>query len=291
MNAGWLKPAWKPITKSSLYETLNIPRLYVLSNYASQRNSQLFKDVETYCMFIGGTRSGGSLTGALLDAHPEVILADGMDALRFVTAGFRREQIFQILLDRSKRQAKTGRISAGRPYVVSGQWNGRFAKLRVIGDIKSAVSTNRFGEDPMLLDRLLDTMKGLNVRFIQVVRNPYDSISEMTLRSGRTFESAVHYYVDNCLTVSGIRKRIGEGNLIIIRNDQLISETENTLRGICGFLGIADHEDYLDSCRRFVDKSPVRSRYSVQWSPDLIDAVKTRIVGRFDFLHGYSYEG
>ena len=40
-----------------------------------------YDEVETFVMFIGYPRSGHSLVGALLDAHPEVIIAREYDIL------------------------------------------------------------------------------------------------------------------------------------------------------------------------------------------------------------------
>jgi hypothetical protein len=54
-------------------------------------------------MFVGHNKSGTSMVGSLLDAHPEVILSDEADALDYVRAGFSREQIFHILLGQSRR--------------------------------------------------------------------------------------------------------------------------------------------------------------------------------------------
>lgn len=290
MNLGRLKPAWKSVTKSGFYDTLNTPRLYVASYVASRKDRPRFQEVKTYCMFVGNTRSGGSLTSAVLDAHPNVILADGMDALRFVSAGFRREQIFQILLDHSRRQSKGGRISAGRSYLVPGQSHGRAHRLEVIGDVKSAISTERLARDPGLLARLQDTMGDVQVKLIHVVRNPFDSISDMTRRSGRTLESAIQYYVANCKTVADIRRRVGPTSIFVVKNDELIARTEATLRALCDFLGIAVVDGHVDACKRFMCDSSVRSRHLVGWRPELVDAVQSSIIDQFDFVRGYSYE-
>jgi hypothetical protein len=53
-----------------------------------------FDDVGTYCMFIGCPRSGHTLIGAILDAHPNVVIAHELDALKYIRYGFGRLQLF-----------------------------------------------------------------------------------------------------------------------------------------------------------------------------------------------------
>ena len=82
---------------------------YLASYPGGKKNRELFDDIETYCMFIGYPRSGHSLIGSLLDAHPNAIVAHELDALRFVGAGFGKHQLYELLLDNSRRYAQRGR--------------------------------------------------------------------------------------------------------------------------------------------------------------------------------------
>lgn len=54
----------------------------------SSGNEELFGDLETYCMFIGYPRSGHSLIGFLLDAHPSMIIAHELHVLKHINAGY-----------------------------------------------------------------------------------------------------------------------------------------------------------------------------------------------------------
>jgi len=91
--------------ESELRTRLSVARMYVRSNEWAQKQPGLFTEVRNYVMFLGHARSGGSLAGALLDAHPNAIIADEVDVFQYVNAGFEREQIFHILLERSQRPA------------------------------------------------------------------------------------------------------------------------------------------------------------------------------------------
>ena len=46
-----------------------------------------FETIQLYCMFVGYPRSGHSLVGAMFDAHPDIVIAHELDALRYLKAG------------------------------------------------------------------------------------------------------------------------------------------------------------------------------------------------------------
>src|ERR1051325_6131344 len=133
-------------------------RLYARSLVGSRAYREDFAAVETYCMFLGYPRSGHSLVGSLLDAHPEVIIAHELDVLKYVAAGFNRDQIFYLLLENSRRRAEGGREYSGYSYEVAGQWQGRYHKLRVIGDKKGGRSSTRLTKKPELLEAMRKTI-------------------------------------------------------------------------------------------------------------------------------------
>ena len=154
---------------------------YVPATLGGLRHAKTFDTVERFCLFIGYPRSGHSLVGSLLDAHPDVVLAHELDALKYVAAGYRRKQLYWMILRRDAEFTRSGRRWTGFDYAVEGQWQGRYERLQVIGDKKGGVSTFRLGARPELLDRLRRVV-GAEVRLIHVVRNPFDNIATMSRR-------------------------------------------------------------------------------------------------------------
>ena len=73
-------------------------RNYPIAALGGWRYQDVFADVETYCMFIGYSRSGKTMIASLLDAHPNLIIADELDALQYIYAGFSRRQIYYLLI-------------------------------------------------------------------------------------------------------------------------------------------------------------------------------------------------
>jgi hypothetical protein len=268
--------------------------MYLRSHEWAQKQTGLFGDVRNYVMFLGHARSGGSLAGALLDAHPNTIIADEVDVFQYVSAGFEREQIFHILLERSQRQAKKGHVKAGRDqkqysYYVPGAWQGRYEQLLVIGNRKAGISTQRLGSDPRALENLQSMLKEIRLKLILSVRNPYDTISTMNIRSGRDLESGVDQYFANCATIRELKERVGPQNLLELRHEDLLHNPEAHLRQMCQFLELPAPESYLRACSAILFQSPAASRRKVAWSPELIQKVHAQIE-QYSFLEGYSYE-
>jgi hypothetical protein len=293
---------WRQFTKSGLGSKLwrskfstsiNMTRRFITSYVASRRHPTLTKDLATFCIFIGHTKSGGSLIGSLLDAHPNTMLADEEDVLNYVSYGFTLDQICHILIKGSRREAKKGRITARRlkaySLQVPGQWQGRYNKLQVIGASKAGPSTHRLGARPDLLDHLRRTVTKADVRIIHIIRNPYDPISLMMMRSGRGQKNAIEHYFAYCKTLASIRAQTKSDDLLPIRYEDLISEPRKTLTTICEFLNLPATDEYLTACIRILSPQPQRSRHEVKWSAENLALVQQQIE-QFDFLDGYAYD-
>lgn len=265
-----------------------LKNIYAHSEKESFKYKRHFKEIEHYCMFIGYPRSGHSLVGSLLDAHPDIIIAHELDVLQYLQAGFKKAQIFYLLLERSRQFTESGRQWGEHNYAVPNQWNGRFRKLKVIGDKKGGASTMQLMLDPTLLDKLKKTI-GSDIKFIHVVRNPYDNISTISIRDDISLNQAINKYFSLCATVAGVKAGISSEQWFDIRHETLIDAPEHRLKELCRFLGQGTTDDYLKDCASIVFKSPHKSRSDVRWQPELIRLVADSIE-KYPFLHGYAYE-
>ncbi len=281
-----------PLFRSAAYQRLYLTYQWWLTQYQCLRAPTLFQDVETYCLFIGHTKSGNSMIGSLLDAHPQIILADEVHALQFVEAGFSREQIFHILLRASRREAIKGRVTARRlqaySWQVPGQWQGRYRDLRVLGDSTSGSVTRTLAAQPALLEKLAGTMGNVKLRFLHLIRNPYDPLSVMMVRGKRTFENALEHYTASCEMLVTLYQKIGAENIFPIRYEDFLQNPQTRLQEICQFLGLQAPPDYLQACAAILHP-PERTRQLIAWDAAQIAAV-AGIIARFDFLQGYSFD-
>jgi hypothetical protein len=280
------------------FTSWELARLRASSSIGGFRQRDLFADLEAFCVFIGYPRSGHSLVGSLLDAHPQMIVAHELDALRFVEAGFTKLQLFHLLLANSERSAALGREQSGYSYAVPGQWQGKSETLRVIGDKKGGVSTRRLQADPGLLQRLAETVD-LPLKVIHVTRNPYDNIAAMAmqpelrppeeLRGKVAVSEAMQRYFALCETIDAVSAQLRPEQIFHLRHETLVEAPAESLGELCVFLGTGPSAEYLRDCAAIVRPNHHRSRADVSWSRELISAVAEKI-NRYPFLKGYSFE-
>lgn len=274
------------------FEAADLQRRRALSTLSAWRERERYDGVRTFCLLIGHTKSGGSLLGALLDAHPGAVLADEVDALAYFSEGFTPHQVFSLLEKGARREAMKGRVTARRldPYSleVPGQWQGRTATLRVIGDSKAGIATQRLGADPALIDRLDARLGDVELRFVHVVRNPFDPISAMMLRGKRTFESAFDRYFANCVILRDLYERLPAGRIHLVRYEDMVAEPVGQLAAACDFLGLEKDDVYLAASASIVaSRSPERSK--VDWDEHQIGQVMAALED-YRFLRGYAFD-
>jgi hypothetical protein len=259
--------------------------------YKCGKSKNLFNDIETFCLFIGHARSGHSLVGSLLDAHPNAIIAHELGMLDFIQIGCNKSQIYYLLLENSHAFATEGRAWTGYSYQVPNQWQGRFKRLQIIGDKKGASTTKNLRDKPELL-QLLRKRINTPIKFIHVIRNPYDNIATMTKRPGADFalDEKIQGYFSLCGTVANLKTQVPDADILDLRHEDFIADPKSCLSRLCHFLGLEVSNDYLDDCASIIFKTPHQSRHKLQWSAAAIDLVKRKI-DNFAFLEGYSFEG
>jgi hypothetical protein len=263
-------------------------RLFLLSLLGSLRHRASFEHIENFCMFIGYPRSGHTLIGSILDAHPNAIIADEINVLRYFDNGFRKSQLFYLLLRNSLRAAAAGRKRTGYVYQVPGQWQGRYEQLQVIGDKMGHAAAPRLAADPELLGRLRQFLK-VNIKFVHVLRNPYDIISTMTLRHKVPLKQSINRFFWLCQCVDAIKRQVPPDHICDLKHEDFIRSPKTNLEYLCDFFHLKTDGSYLDASAKIVFASPHKSRFEAQWDKTLVDSVRIKM-SKFNFLYEYSYE-
>jgi hypothetical protein len=272
--------------------SLDMARRSAQTRYARLRAPQRFSFVDTLCVFIGHVKSGGSLIGSMLDAHPDALVSDEVDLLRHLEAGFDREQLCHLVEKGSRREAMKGRVTARRldaySLAVPGSCQGRSACVRVLGDVRAGPTTRRLGEHPELLDQLESVMSPTRVRLVHVVRNPFDPIAAMVRRGGRTFANATEDYAAQCQRLLRLRGAIAPQQLLTVRYEEFTDDPRHGLAEVCSFVGLEPEAEYLEACAAVVQKDRPGERTTVDWSTEAIGAVE-ELIESVPFLHGYRW--
>ena len=249
-----------------------------------------YPDLEAFCLFAGYGRSGHSLVGSLLDAHPDVVIAHEANALRLVSEGTTREELFDTLVENARRSFARGRRQSGYSYVVEGQWQGRHRTLRVIGDKSGGRTTKLIGRSG--LETFARTV-AVPLRIVHQTRNPYDLIARrsLVLRDGvpkRTLAEAIADFS----AMTDVNARLLHDDtyqVVTVRHEDLIADPQGELARLCRFLDVEPETAYLDACAAIVLESPRRTRDRVDWSQDERRSVDA-IIARHEFLRGYALD-
>jgi Sulfotransferase family len=264
---------------------------YGRSLFEAVRYRDQIAEVERFCFFIGYPRSGHSLIGSLIDAHPEVVIANELDAFRYFAHGFGRAQVYGLLLWREKQFSDRGREKGDLNYAVPGAHQGSATRLRVIGDKRGTATAVRLAGDISLLNRVRRAV-GVPIRVIQHSRNPFDTIA--TAARQRVGDDtprvvpAIRWYEHWSRNLALVRPHLQPDELLDTHHEQLVADPREALTRVCQFLGVDADPTYLDQCASIVWPSPRLSRHSVAWTSDQIESVE-QVIAAHSWLSGYAF--
>jgi len=268
---------------------------YFKSSFWGFLQKREFSSVKNFLIFIGYPRSGHSMIGALIDAHPNAIVGMEVDVLKLVGMGFKKKQLFHAIRRNSKLfKNKLNNTWTGYSYKVPRQFQGMAKRLEVIGDKKGGKSTNRIAEDWDILDKF-QSLLNCKIKILHVIRNPFDNISTMILRnlpeSGivtrELFLSKIDLYFNNAFINNKIKQQT-KFDILDIYHEKIIKNPQEILKKILTFLELDLDENYINDCSRIIYKNTHKSRFEINWSKDLIDKVYFKIQ-KYPFLSRYSY--
>lgn len=285
--------AGRRVVRSRAYRRARLERHRVLARRATRENPTHFDAVRSFCVFVGHTKSGASLLSGLLDAHPRIVMADERDALRYVQTGFARDPLFHVLERGARVEARKGRVSARRlesyDFWVPGGWHGRSTAPLVVGDSTTGKTTRRLAGDARLLTRTTAMLGDVDLRLVHVVRNPFDPLSVMRVRGGRSVAGALAHYMDGCDQVQAIRARVAPGSLLEVRHEDVVADPRGQLDRLCRFLDVTPYEAYLAAAASIITPRPAPRHTLVAWDPAAIREVEHALAG-VDFLEGYTHD-
>jgi len=261
----------------NIYRKSRLAWRYAWSAAVSRRWAHAFEDVDCFCLFLGYPRSGHSLVGSLLDAHPDVVMAHEANVIKLVRYGFSREQIFVLLLENSRKFTLHGREYTGYSYLVPNQWQGRFRRLRVIGDKHGDFALPALARRPDLIQKMTERVR-TPLRFIHVVRHPFDNIATIALRDRRNrgIRRATEFYFSLVAQMEQIEKLLAPQQVLDVYLDVLTREREREIARWAAFLGVEADEEWLKAGAQIVFDSPRKTRCRVQWPEGLQEEIRER---------------
>lgn len=228
-----------------------------------------------FFLVLGNARTGSTLLGAILNAHPALVCANESRSSFELWRNLSRQAILEDLYSNAVTVRQGGLQPSGYRYPIDVPHSSP-ERLLGIGDKVWNPATLMLHGDASLLGHLRSLL-GLNILLIEVVRNPFDVIATMHIRSGASLENRANWYRMHCDAASSIRKSVPENQFIRIHYEDLIASPGDTIKEICDFLGVESDESHIRACLKLIYKDPKMTRQQVKWTPSDEDVVMKTI--------------
>ncbi|KAL9959645.1 hypothetical protein ACROYT_G032985 [Oculina patagonica] len=280
---------------------------------------KLYDGVETFVGFIGYPRSCHSVVAAILDAHPEIIIAQYYDVMntcrKYRSAKQKNMQKYQLYFgihQQSREQAMFGNQASpshqlknnqGYSYNVPGAWQGGYKeRIKVIGVKRRNPSAVSLNISRVRSFKEIEQAVQAPIKFIHVTRNPFDNIATIMLRATNSRDAVREEGIDNKESLdASIKKyfKLAEANqrvrewygdaVLDIPGHETVLRPRKTLRRLCDHLGVTCSEDYIEKCSKILYGTPSVTRNKVVWTEKQKQRV-TEMMKNYPFLKEYSFD-
>ena len=193
--------------------------------------------VERFVSFIGYGKSGHSFIGAIMDAHPNIVIGHEYHVLRKCLPPKQKKlqskaDIFNSLYNNSYSQCINGvrseirmtngtkkgnpvSIRKGYNLHINMKWQGSFSQLRVVGDKDGGALGVAFAKHPKQAAECFNLLKetlNIPVVMIHVVRNPFDVMATRLAWKNNFWNT---------------REMVLEGKKLRLENEEILNDAAN----------------------------------------------------------------
>ena len=278
-------------------------------------SSAMVNSVDRFVFFVGYARSGHSIIGSFLDAHPNVVIADEyalFNRWRDDPHLYRnKSELFNALYYSSylgiMKGYRKNKPKKGYSLAIPGWYQGTYqGRVSVIGDKAGGMTAQVYRMDKELFGsiyRQLESTVMIPLQAIHVVRNPYDNIATMLLYNHRVKQKAneTHkYHNEQALKnqivayfnqIRSVLEMIEKYSLDVhtIHNRDFITDPSSTMKQLCLTLHLQCSDEYLQMVSERTFSRESYSRNSVQWTPELLALVEENIK-KYPLLTGYTFQ-
>lgn len=255
-------------------------------------SAEIFKDLEHFTIFINPGRTGHSLIGALLDAHPNIIISHELDVLPFlIYHDFDIIKIYSRILSNSSNLANNNnRYQTGYNYNIPYKYAGSYKILKVIGDKKGGDNCVFLMRNPYFIHRLLKIL-GKKLKIISVFRNPYDNIVAMANNNNLSIKINISRYFNFIEVIRRIKNLLPEDQVFIFTLESLVNNPKKAITSLCHSFELEAPIDYLDACSQIIFKKPHLRRREIKWQKKDLDKIENFMKKEeyFEFFKDYKF--
>ena len=281
------------------------------------------RNVERFVFFVGYPRSGHSIISSVMDANPNIVVAQEFKVFRkafmynCTELLKNKTHLLNEIYGKSWNDShhgitNVGNAQAGHHYgvgIISNfSWHGMYKNLKVVADKGAGSVTEIYAHEQKQLiqayKQLSNTLQ-IPVQAIHVVRNPYDMIASNSFfrMMYQGHPPTERNKFNNTAILQRIKARIfglaesvmnmkkdAELNwkVLDIHNADFVKEPVKTVKRICAFLKVDCPEGYLQACKQKAYSSSSKTRRLVAWPKKMLAEI-AESMKKFPFFHRYSY--
>lgn len=251
--------------------------------------NERLKKVKSILIFVGHAHSGHSLIGALLDAHPKITIANEANIAKLIKDHkyLTANDLMSILISGASNNIKSSAWhNTGYSYKVSKSQQGKTHSPVVLGDKKGGGNVRVIRQNPHLLEDLSILFTD-RLKFVQVVRNPYDNIAALSHYWGEPLHYRhVERYFENAETCDWIEKS-GFGSFYRLMFSDFIKNPVSEYIKLLNYLDITFDINEIERYLSIVKKTENKRSLNQQWPEGLKKEIQAK-AETFSFLEKYS---
>lgn len=243
-----------------------------------------FSSLKAFLLIIGNARSGSTVLGSIINAHPNALIANETQLSGNLWNSATRESVLQTIASQAI-QPNPGKILPSGYKFQFCKDSPKTDQVLLIGE-KAWNPATLFlhGKYSLLTD--LSTQMQLPLLILHAVRNPFDTISTMHIRSGAPIHDRIRWFFMHCEAVQAISDRYTSQSFKHVYHEALLLNPIVEIRSLMNFLSLPLIDSYIETIKNALFTFPNESSKKVVWSKEDRQEVLSRME-QFEFLKFY----
>lgn len=240
-------------------------------------------------MFMGYPRSGHTLVASMLNAHPNVICSNQM----FIIQNIEKQMLDPLLLTilngatdmHWKPEVKIDKTPKSDIYVIGDKTGHRTVEYLI--------------DNPGQLDHL-KTIVPWPIKWVHVVRNPYDCMATWTKKNfdNKKKKSPASASVEAEFKAAfekfkALNQKIAElkksEDVLTLVHEKVVVSKDQTMQQLCNFLDIEKTDEWRKRVVKTLWKTPRITRRKISWTPFMKNSIMNYVVKKYPWMKGYHH--
>lgn len=264
------------------------------------------QSIRSFVMFMGFGRSGHSVVGQVLNAHPNALVADeapifdelgASPSMRetvdylvrwdqaFALKGYNKDSFIRKNEHLTRLFSLRGKA---RNFRFPGLLQGYVQLPSLLGNSKAGYTSRYIAEQPEVVSSF-ETAVGVPLKFICILRNPFDMIASGVRRRGASFDEIASNFEQMAQYVESSLATLVDHEVLMLRQEDFLLNVEASLERIFDFLELPLNTEYKKIVQKRLFAEPSKTRYKVPEIEENKSRIQ-RLIDNHQFFAGYSYQ-